>query len=110
MRFLCAFLLALSCGQSLLQADQVVSDGIAVLVNDAIITYQDVEMHAGQVIELLMRQYRGQPDVLRQRIGEVRADATEQLIERQLILADFKTAGYQFPESIIEDAIEERVK
>jgi parvulin-like peptidyl-prolyl isomerase len=34
----------------------------------------------------------------------------EQLVERQLILHEFKTAGYNFPASIIEDTIEERIK
>lgn len=65
---------------------------------------------AGAAMDLLIRQYRAQPEVLRQRIAQTRADATEQLIERQLILDEFKTAGYNFPESIIEDTIDDRIR
>jgi parvulin-like peptidyl-prolyl isomerase len=91
-------------------AQKVVSDGIAVIVNDAVITYQDVEQYIGQAVELLRAQYERQPEAMRKRISETRQDGTEQLVERQLILSDFKTAGYQFPESIIEDTIQERIK
>ena len=91
-------------------AQKIVSDGIAVIVNDAVITYQDVEQYIGQQVELLRAQYERQPEVMRQRISETRQDGTEQLVERQLILSNFKTAGYQFPESIIEDTIQERIK
>lgn len=91
-------------------AQKVVSDGLAVIVNDAVITYQDVEQYIGQQVELLRAQYQRQPEMMRQRISETRQDGTEQLVERQLILHDFKTAGYQFPESIIEDTIQERIK
>lgn len=110
MRALFVFLAALCLAPRFTLAEQVVSDGIAAIVNDAIITYQDVEQFAGNPIELLIRQYRSQPDVLRQRIADTRADATEQLIERQLILSEYKAAGYNIPESIIEDTIQERIK
>lgn len=92
------------------RAEKVVSDGIAVIVNDSIITYQDVEQYIGQAVELLARQYAGRPEVMRQKMTEARQDGLEQLIERQLILHEFKTAGYNFPASIIDDTIEERIK
>src|SRR5688572_345034 len=91
-------------------AQKAVSDGVAVIVNDSIITYQDVEMYIRQAVDLIVQQYGRQPEVMRQKISELRADGTEQLIERQLILNEFKTAGYQFPQSIIEDNIQERIK
>jgi peptidyl-prolyl cis-trans isomerase SurA len=91
-------------------AQKVVSDGIAVVVNEAVITYQDVEQYIGQAVELLRAQFARQPEAMRQRISETRQDGTEQLVERQLILSDFKTSGFQFPESIIEDSIQERIK
>jgi parvulin-like peptidyl-prolyl isomerase len=110
MRRVLPLLCVLGLGHAAVFAEQMVSDGIAVIVNESIITYQDVEQVAGNVIEMLIRQYRNEPDALRQRIAETRSDATEQLIERQLILAEFKTAGYNFPESIIEDTIQDRIK
>jgi peptidyl-prolyl cis-trans isomerase SurA len=92
------------------RADQVISDGIQVIVNDAIITYQDVRRMAGPAMELLSAQFRNQPQVLDQRRTAVLADATDQLIERQLILDEYKTAGYSFPETIIEDTIDDRIR
>ena len=91
-------------------AQKAVSDGVAVIVNDSIITYQDVEQYIGQAVDLLVRQYNTQPEMLRQRISEARQDGTEQLVERQLIIGEFKTAGYNFPEAIIEDTIQERIQ
>jgi peptidyl-prolyl cis-trans isomerase SurA len=91
-------------------ADQLVTDGIRVIVNDAIITELDVQTLAASPRDLLLRQYRNQPDVFQQRMSQVYEDAVDQLVERQLILAEFKSAGFQFPESIIEDAVEDRIK
>jgi len=85
-------------------------NGIAVIVNDAIVTYQDVEESAALEKDLLMRQYRTQPQIREEKISKVRQDATEQLVEHQLILHDFKTAGYNLPESIIDDAIQDRIR
>jgi peptidyl-prolyl cis-trans isomerase SurA len=110
MKFLCLLSCSLCLGHAVAMAEQIVTDGIAARVDDAIITYLDREQMAAQAIDLLLRQYRTQPDVLNQRVAEVRADATEQLVERQLILAEFKTAGYNFPESVIEDTIQERTR
>lgn len=92
------------------RAEKLVSAGIAVIVNDSIITYQDVEQYIGQAVELLKVQYAQQPEVLRQRITQTQQDGMEQLVERQLILHEFKTSGYNFPASIIDDTIEERIK
>jgi peptidyl-prolyl cis-trans isomerase SurA len=110
MRRVLSILCALGFCHAAVSAEQFVSDGVAVIVNDAIITYQDVERMAGNAISVLISQYRNQPEVLRERINTTKADATEQLIERQLILAEFKTAGYNFPESIIEDTIQARIR
>jgi peptidyl-prolyl cis-trans isomerase SurA len=107
------FLFALCCALLLATpafAQKAVTDGLAVIVNDAIITYQDVEQYIGQAVDVLMRQYSRQPEMLRQKISEARQDGTEQLVERQLILHEFKTAGYAFPESVIEDMIQDRIR
>lgn len=95
---------------SAFSAEQRLINGVAVIVNDAIITYQEVEMFVRQATESLERRYGDQPQLLQQRKSEVRADGTEQLVERQLILHDFKTAGYNLPESYIDDIIKERIR
>lgn len=106
-------LIALSCALLFAPgafAQKVVSDGVAVIVNDTIITYYDVQRHIQDMIDLLVSQYGRQPEVMRQKIDEVRAEGTEQLVERKLVLHEYKTAGYNYPEAIIEDTIQERVK
>jgi parvulin-like peptidyl-prolyl isomerase len=109
MRVLCALLLVLPFLRAV-SAEKAISDGVAVIVNDAIITYYDVQKQIQDDVDLLVAQYARQPDVMRQKIGEIRAGATELLIDRQLILHEYKTAGYKYPETIIEDAIEDRIK
>jgi hypothetical protein len=62
-------------------------NGIAAIVNDSIITYQDVEDYTVEAIDLLRRTYaRTQPEVFRQKRIETMMDGLERLIERQLIL------------------------
>ena len=90
--------------------EQQLINGVAVIVNDAVITYQDVEMFIGPMKERLAQQFDRQPQVFSQRLGELRADGTDQLVERQLVLHDFKTTGYNMPESVIDDTIKERIK
>src|SRR3989442_515955 len=87
-----------------------VVDGIAVIVNEAIITHEDVQNDVASAFELLERQYANQPAILTQKKREVLEKSIEELVERKLILHEFKIAGYNLPESIIEEMIKERVK
>ena len=109
MRSFWIVLLALFAGASVPGEPQLIN-GVAVIVNDTVITYQDVEMFIGPMKERLAQQFDRQPQVFRQRLGELRADGTDQLVERQLVLHDFKTAGYNMPESVIDDTIKDRIK
>jgi len=85
-------------------------NGIAAIVDDAIITRQEVTEYIGSSEEVLRRTFARDPDTLSQRLAKLREDGTEQLVERQLILHEYKTAGYNYPESIIEDRIQDRIK
>ena len=85
-------------------------NGVAAIVNDAIVTYQDVEDLAAPAQDLLRRQYAAKLQLLDQKQEEAKRNATEQLVERQLILSEFKTAGYNLPESIIEEEIQDRIR
>jgi peptidyl-prolyl cis-trans isomerase SurA len=87
-----------------------IADGVAAMVNDAIITINDIRTMTRQAEQLLEQQFARQPEELNRRLAEIRADATEMLVRRQLILHEFKTAGYNVPESVIEDSIHDRVK
>jgi len=92
------------------KAQAELANGIKAIVNDAVITYQQVEAGAAQAGELLWRQYGRQPEVLQKKLAETRSDALEQLVRRQLILHDFKTGGYNLPESVVDDEVQDRIR
>ena len=79
-------------------------DGIAALVNDDVITFSDVQNSLGNTEEELAQSYRG--NELMDKIRDARKDALEQLVERRLIIQDFKKRGGIIPESIIEGEIQ----
>ncbi|MCF7668460.1 MAG: peptidyl-prolyl cis-trans isomerase [Verrucomicrobia bacterium] len=85
-------------------------DGIAVIVNDKVITYNDVQRLVGPSLDVLSRQYGNNTELLREKLAEVQRSAIEQLVERELILHEFKEKGYNLPESIIEDEVQRRIR
>ena len=96
------------CSSGFLQAALV--NGINAIVNDTVITYDQVLRGIEPFDELLYRQYRNQPAVLEQKRQELRTQRIEELVEQQLILAEFKRAGYNLPETFIDDAIREEIR
>ena len=101
------FLFAL-CSPGFLQAALI--NGINAIVNDTVITYDQVLRGIEPFDELLYRQYRNEPQLLEQKRQELRTQRIEELVERQLILAEFKRAGYNLPETFIDDAIREEIR
>lgn len=85
-------------------------NAVVVIVNDSVVTYQDLQDFIGPEMERIARKYPDQPILRDQEFSKARAEAVEQLVERKLILHDFKTAGYNLPESVIDDQISERIK
>ncbi len=85
-------------------------NGIKAIVQDSVITMQEVQNLALPAVEVLRRQYRSQPEIFQQKFSEALSDSLEQLVERQLVLYDFKSAGYNLPESIITESVEERIR
>jgi len=93
------------------RAEPVMVNGIAARVNDAIITFQQIEGEMDEPERLLRSQLRTQPEALIQRITQLRNDTVELLIERLLILDDFNTnPNYKLPESVIEEVIRRRIR
>lgn len=85
-------------------------NGVMVIVADEVITKKDVLQYIEATIQSLMDRYRGQPAVLNQRINEAIRQGVEDLVERKLILNEFKTAGYNLPESMIEGEVKRRIQ
>ena len=93
------------------RSEPVMVNGIAARVNDAIITFQQIEAEVDEPERLLRSQLRNQPEVLKQRIAKLRNDTVELLIERLLILDDFNTnPNYKLPESIVEEVFRRRIR
>lgn len=84
-------------------------DGILAIVHDAVITAGDVDYLTATVIRALRGIYRD-GDELRQRQEKAFQDGLETLIERKLILHEFKTSGLMLPETVIEEEIRDRIR
>jgi peptidyl-prolyl cis-trans isomerase SurA len=83
---------------------------IVARVNDALITYKEVRTAIDSDLEFIERRFAGQPALREQKERELWSEAVQQLVERQLILHEFKTGGYNLPESWIEDQIDKDVR
>jgi peptidyl-prolyl cis-trans isomerase SurA len=77
-------------------------NGIRAVVHDSVITSDEVELP-------IEEQYRIRPLLFQGKINELRAAKLEELINRQLILHEFKTAGYSLPESIVDELVQEEI-
>ena len=82
-------------------------DGVAAVVNDRIITYSEVREYVAPVIQQLRRNYSGQD--LIDKVRAAQKDALNNLIERALIIQEFKEKGYSFPDTVVEQELNEVV-
>jgi peptidyl-prolyl cis-trans isomerase SurA len=85
-------------------------NGVIARVNDVIITLKDVQNRMASDLQFLERQYAAQPQVFEEKISKLRADTVRDLVEEQLILTEFKTAGYKLPESFLEDRVNKDIE
>lgn len=86
-------------------ADQQVLDGLAAVVNGDVITFSQVrELVAAR--ENSLRQTIHDPKELMEKIKETRMAAVNDLIDRQLILQEFKKNKYNIPDYVIDDRIQ----
>jgi len=91
-------------------AGAVLVTGIKAIVHDSVITYDEVEMLTAQGADVLRRQYAGKPEEFQKRMNQAREENLDKLLARELILHEFKTAGYSMPDSVINDMVESRLK
>lgn len=110
MRVACAIIVAGAVGCFGISLRAQLVDGIKAIVHDSVITYQEVEAFTAPAAELLRRQYRTQPDLYEKKLTETLNESLEHLLERQLIIHDFKAEGYNMPEAVIEDAVQDRIR
>jgi peptidyl-prolyl cis-trans isomerase SurA len=97
------------CGSSLASRADLVN-GIKAVVDDAAITYGEVEADTMMLASELQRQYGRQPALFAQKVNEARNESMERAVQQQLILHDFKASGYNLPESVIDEVVQEEIK
>lgn len=85
-------------------------NGIKAVVHDSVVTFHQVQEATLPYMDILQREHRGQPDLLQRRFLDAANTNLERLIERELVLHDFDTAGYQMPESIIDEEVQDRIR
>lgn len=98
-----AFALA---GSALAQREAEVIDGIAAIVNKDVVTISQVRELIGVRERSLREMYRGQE--LEDKLKEMRLSAINDLVDRQLILQEFKKLqekGASIPEYVLDDRL-----
>jgi peptidyl-prolyl cis-trans isomerase SurA len=97
------------CAPLLSRADMV--DGIWAVVADRAITIAQVEDYTKPVEDTLRTQYAGDPDTFQQKYDSALHDSLEQLIERDMILHNYETGGYnKLPDSLADQLVEENIR
>ena len=82
---------------------QMLADGIAALVNDKVITFVQINEQVGETEKLLRQNYTGED--LFERVKEAKLNVLRALIERELIIQDFKKAGGFIPDTYTNERI-----
>ncbi|MDQ3622472.1 MAG: SurA N-terminal domain-containing protein, partial [Verrucomicrobiota bacterium] len=82
---------------------QDVLDGIAAVVNEDVITFSQVRELVGPAERVARESLKGEQ--LIEKIKEIRLRAINDLIDRQLILQEFKKNKFQMPEHVIEERL-----
>lgn len=109
MKFFCATTILLLTAFCLpLRAD--LADGINAIVNDKVITYQEVSDKAAAAVDVLRREYADEPDVFDQKLNDTLKDTLETLIENQLILHEFDSKYNPLPDSALDELVQGRIK
>ncbi len=65
-------------------------NGVQAVVDESIVTLGEVQSMTLPAQEMLYRQYRTQPGVLHKKLADAQNESLDQLLQRQLILRDFK--------------------
>ena len=103
-KFLAILLLAtvLPAWQSVIRAQEVL-DGVAAVVNGDVITFSQVREIVGDRERSLHDMYKG--NELVSKITETRLAAINELIDRQLIIQEFKKNKYNIPDYVLDEHI-----
>ena len=85
-------------------------DGISAIVNDKVITFEEVRDFTAPAVDVLQREYADQPNVYEEKLNSTLRDGLETLIEDQLILHEFDTKYNALPSSLVDEWVQARIK
>lgn len=87
---------------------QLMADGIAAVVNNKVITYVQINQQVAETEKLLRQNYQGEE--LFQHVKEAKLNVLRALIERELIIQDFKKAGGFIPDTYTNERINDVIR
>ncbi|HEY1663977.1 MAG TPA: peptidylprolyl isomerase [Verrucomicrobiae bacterium] len=87
-----------------------VVDGVVAIINDKVITRQQVQDFAAPAIDSLRRTYADNQMAYETQLNSALTNSLELLIERDLILHDFDVEGYHLPDSVVDQLVDERIR
>jgi parvulin-like peptidyl-prolyl isomerase len=92
--------------------DEQVVTGLAVVVNDAVITKGEIDRSVALQRQVAYKAYGTDPRLYEQAVRKMYDQAIEQQVERKLILHDFVTSGYltNLLEAYVDDRIRDYIK
>jgi peptidyl-prolyl cis-trans isomerase SurA len=85
-------------------------DAILKIVDDSLITYRDVQTLNAQTERPIYTEFRNQPALLEREMNKMTAENLETLVQRRLILREFKTAGYVLPDSLVDELVQDAIR
>ena len=102
------FLIVLITSLPLLEAEEMVVNGMAAIVNNEVITFSQVSELVASQEKAAAQMYQGKQ--LEDKIKEIRQAAMRDLIDRALILQEFKKKEFSIPEYYIDDSIQKIIR
>src|SRR5258706_4146687 len=103
-------LMALSAFASSAKASAELDNYIAAIVNESIITFQDVRDASRKSIGALEQIYLRRPELLREKQNAVMTEALEALVAKVLIVDEFKTSVGAVPENMLDNQISQQIR
>jgi parvulin-like peptidyl-prolyl isomerase len=85
-----------------------VVDGIAAVVNGEVITYSEVRQLVMPRERVLRQQFKGEE--LEKQLKTARDAALKDLVDRQLIVQEFKKQGFNLPDWLVDQRIDEIIR
>ena len=87
-----------------------IAGGVMARVNEVVITHLQVDDATRDALMPLRNRYSTEPQEFYRKLGELRKERLEQLIDRRLIIDDFKKGGISVPDRYVEDQIRKDIR